>query len=403
VASADACRSAGTLRAKPAGFGLKQLVAALLTLAPRMAEWSLRRDGPGFSAATANHGWQEVPRMKWTLQAGLVSLVRNSGLAVPLRKRLEGCGLILYLHEIQDDPAAELMSGCRPSFLAEIVEGLRRGGWELVTLDEALRRLSNGSAARPFAVLTFDDGYRDNLTRALPVLERLQAPFTVFVPTGAVTRELFAWWLALRALLVARQEIEIGCMGERFSCASLSDKVAAFDAVSRWVAEDRRRTHDLMPTFAAHGLSLEGLAEAYFLSEEELRTLAKHPLVTIGAHTTSHAALPALETEEARAEMADNKAFLENLLDREVLHFAYPYGAGRAARDGREPTLAREIGFASAVTTRTSPVFPRHRDNPHALPRIGVRPHETLGSLYYRASGLSWALKAHKRLRRANG
>lgn len=344
--------------------------------------------------------------MKRALQAGLAWLVRDSGLAAPLRRRLEGCGSIVYLHEIQDDPAAELMSGHRPSFLAEMVEGLRRKGWELVALGEALRRLRNGPAARPFAVLTFDDGYRDSLTRALPVLERLQAPFTVFVPTGAITGELFPWWLALRVLLISQQEIEIERMGERLSCASLSEKVAAFKAVNRWVAQDRRRAYDLAPTFAARGLSMEGVADAYFLSKEELRTLAKHPLVTIGAHTTSHAMLPALEIEEARAEMADNKAFLESLLGREVLHFAYPYGAGGGPRDRRGPTLAREAGFASAVTTEASPVFPRHRDNPYSLPRIRVRPDETLGSLIYRTSGLSRALRAHrahKQRRRANG
>jgi peptidoglycan/xylan/chitin deacetylase (PgdA/CDA1 family) len=287
------------------------------------------------------------------------------------------------------------MSGCRPSLLAEIVEGLRRDGWEFVTLDEAILRLISGEVARPFAVLTFDDGYRDNLTRALPLLERLQAPFTVNVPTGAVTRELYAWWLALRALLLSHDEVTIECMGERFRCASLADKIAAFNAVGVWVARDRRRSFDLAPTFAAYGLSLAALAEAYFLNEDELRSLAHHPLVTIGAHTTSHAALPTLEAEEARAEMAENKAFLERLLEREVLHIAYPYGN----RSGRKPALAREVGFVSAMTTLTSPVFPEHRDNLHGLPRIGVRADETLSTLYYRTSGISWALKARKRRR----
>ena len=339
--------------------------------------------------------------MNRAFKAGLVSLVRRSGLAAPLRRRFGGCGVILCLHEIQEDTAAELETGCRPPFLAEIVDGLRREGWELVGLDEAIRRLAGGEAARPFAVLTFDDGYRDNLTRALPVLDRLQAPFTVYVPTGAITRELYAWWLALRALIRSHDELTIECMGERFSCANLADKVAALRAVARWVGRDFSRSFDLAPTFAAYGISLEALADAYFLNENDLRALARHPLVTIGAHTTSHAALATLEADKARAEMAENKSFLEGLLGREVAHFAYPYGAADAGYGGREAKLARETGFASAVRLQNRPVFPVHRDNPHGLPRVSVKPGETLAGLYYRASGLGWVFKSHKRLRAA--
>src|SRR6202022_3312562 len=118
--------------------------------------------------------------------------LRRSRLAAPLRERLGGAGVILLLHEIHDDLARELMTGCPPSLLTVVVNGLRRDGWDIVGLDEALRRIAHGVAATPFAVLTFDDGYRDTLSRALPILERLQAPFTGFVPTRALTRELHA-------------------------------------------------------------------------------------------------------------------------------------------------------------------------------------------------------------------
>jgi peptidoglycan/xylan/chitin deacetylase (PgdA/CDA1 family) len=327
------------------------------------------------------------------LKAGLVSLIRSSGLPSSFRTRLRGQGAILCLHEIQEDPSSELMTGCTPSFLAEIVDSLRRDGWEFVSLDEAIRRIGSAPAARPFAVLTFDDGYRDSLTYALPALERLQAPFTVFVPTRAITRELYAWWLALRDLFRSHDAVSIECMDARFSCAGPAAKISVLRAVFHWVSQDFRRAFDLAPTFAAYGISLEALAEAYFLGEDELCQLARNPLVTIGAHTASHAALVTLEAVEARAEMVENKAFLEQLLDRDVMHFAFPYGA----YGEREVALARETGFVSAVTTRSSPIYAKYRDTPHAMPRVGVRPGENETSLYYRVSGLSWALRAHKR------
>ncbi len=340
-------------------------------------------------------------RLSKALKSGLVSLLRRSGLASPLRERLGGAGVILVLHEIHNDLACELMTGCSPSLLTVVVNSLRRDGWDIVGLDEALRRIAHGVAATPFAVLTFDDGYRDTLSRALPILERLQAPFTVYVPTGAVTRELYAWWLALRALFRSHEAVAIECMGRRFECSDLAGKIAALKAAASWVHQDYRRKFQLVPTFAAHGISPAALAEEYFLDCDELRALARHPLVTIGAHTTSHAALSTLEPGQARCEMADNKIYLERLLGADVTHFAYPYGDPRAC-GSREAEIAHELGFASAVTAEASPIYPRHRHRMHSLPRIAVRPDETAETLYYRASGLSWAMNAHKRRRLAH-
>jgi peptidoglycan/xylan/chitin deacetylase (PgdA/CDA1 family) len=334
-----------------------------------------------------------------TLKAGLVSLVRYTGLGLPLRRRFGGCGIILALHEVQLNPAAELKTGSSPSFLTEILQGLRSEGWEFVSLDEALRRLGDGNETPPFAVVTFDDGYRDTLTNALPVLQRLSIPCTVFVPSGTVTRDLFAWWLALRTLLRSRDEITIECMDRRFTCPDFNRKVAALETIRHWVGRDLRRSHQLAPTFARYRVSLEALAEAYFLDENELRKLAADPLVTVGGHTASHAALPLLDASEARAEMADNRAFLERLLGRRIAHFAYPYGRADAACGGREALLAQEVGFDSAVIGQGGPVFPKHRERLYGLPRIGIRPDETFATLYYRASGMRRSLKESWRRR----
>jgi peptidoglycan/xylan/chitin deacetylase (PgdA/CDA1 family) len=276
------------------------------------------------------------------------------------------------------------------------VRGLRRDGWEFVSIGEALHRVTHQVSGDPFAVLTFDDGYRDTLTRALPILERLQVPLTIYVPTGALTRELYAWWLGLRDLFRSHDRVIVECMDRRFSCDDLAGKIFALKEATRWMRRDYRRKLDLEPTFASYGISLAAVANTYFLDPDELRVLASHPLVTIGSHTTSHAALSLLGLDQVRSEITDNRMYLERLLDQDILHFAYPYGDPLACGE-REATIARQVGFSSAVTIEASPVFPEHRYHPHLLPRIGVRPDETLGTLYYRASGLSWAINVHHR------
>jgi peptidoglycan/xylan/chitin deacetylase (PgdA/CDA1 family) len=335
-----------------------------------------------------------------SLKSGLISALRLSGLAAPLRDRLGGIGAILLLHEIHDDVRSELMTGCSPAQLAEVVTTLRRDGWDIVSIDEALRRIAEPRPGRPFAVLTFDDGYRDNLTRALPILRRLEAPLTVYVPTGAPTRELYAWWLALRVLIRSHDHIVVDGMERSFSCGDLGGKIEALKTVSAWVHEDYRRKDRLAPVFAAYGISLPSVANDYFMSGDELRDFAGDPLVTIGAHTTSHAALSTLDADEVRREMADNRSYLEQLLGRAIVHFAYPYGDARAC-GAREAGSARALGFQSAVIVEASPIFGEHRTDLHSLPRIAVRPNETPATLYYRASGISWAMNAHKRRRRS--
>lgn len=335
-----------------------------------------------------------------SFKGGVISVLRRAGLAAPLLNRFGGIGAILLLHEIHDDVRSELMTGCSAKQLVDVVTALRSDGWDICDLDAALRRIAEPISSRRFVVLTFDDGYRDSLTRALPILQRLDAPFTVYVPTGALTRELYAWWLGLRVLIRSHDEIALDCMERRFACRDLAGKLVALRAVSAWVQQDYRRKSKLVPVFAAYGISLPSVANEYFMNCDELRELADQPLVTIGAHTTSHAALSVLEPDQVRSEMADNRSYLERLLNREVLHFAYPYGDARAC-GAREAAIARELSFISALTVEASPIFAEHRNRVHMLPRISVRPTETPATLYYRASGLSWAMNAHKRRRRS--
>jgi peptidoglycan/xylan/chitin deacetylase (PgdA/CDA1 family) len=283
-------------------------------------------------------------------------------------------GVVLMFHEVHEDDDAylrELKTGCTASFLESIILQLRRDRWDIVTLDEALWRLEHDDPSRRFAVLTFDDGYRDMLTRALAVLERYQAPFTAYVPTAAPTRKLYSWWLGLRALFQRHDRVAISGTEMLYECRANHEKIRCRAEVSSWVHADYRRVFQLQATLRAYDISLETLNDAYFLDEAELRTLARHPLVTIGAHTMSHAALGILDVEEARREMTGSRDYLERLLNRPIHHFAYPYG-GLLACGSREFALAGDLGFRTAVTTRDGPIFAAHRMTPHAMPRVGV-------------------------------
>jgi peptidoglycan/xylan/chitin deacetylase (PgdA/CDA1 family) len=259
-----------------------------------------------------------------------------------------------------------------------------------VTLDDALSRLHDCTQIRRFAVITFDDGYRDNITRALPILRREQVPFTIYIPTGAITRELYAWWLGLRELFRTNDKVEIPFLGRTFFCTDLLSKRAALFVVTRWVHDDFTRLSELSYIFANYGISLESLCDRYFINEEELPLLASDRLATIGAHTVTHPALATLGGEEARRELADNRSYLQNHLNRDIKHFAYPYGSP-AACGQREARLALESGFRTAVTTSHRPLFTRDRLASYTLPRINIHPHSTVAHLNVETSGMTRA------------
>ena len=183
------------------------------------------------------------------------------------------------------------MSGTSAKLFEESLKWLRRHGWKFATLDDCMAMLATEQRPRNYAVITFDDAYRDVASTALPILERFAAPFTIYVPTGALTRTLPSWWLGLRQLLRVNERVTIDCMARTFRCSDYASKLKAFSRIAAWVHQDYRRAAMVTGDLCGRGIPLPELNEAYFLSEGELRALAQHPLVSIGGHSVSHPAL----------------------------------------------------------------------------------------------------------------
>jgi peptidoglycan/xylan/chitin deacetylase (PgdA/CDA1 family) len=317
-----------------------------------------------------------------------------TGLAHLVAPALGVRGVILTFHEIQDDLDSELWTGCPTPFFERSIRWLRDAGWDPVTLDEALNRLHDSAQSRRFAVITFDDGYRDNITRALPILRREQVPFTIYIPTRAITRQLYAWWLGLRELFRINDKVEIPFLDRTFICTDLPSKRAALSVATRWAHDDFTRASNFSYIFANYGISLESLCDRYFINEDELRSLASDRLATIGAHTVTHSALATLGDADVQRELADNRAYLQDHLNRDINHFAYPYGSS-AACGQREARFALEAGFRTAVTTSHRPLFTRDRLTSYTLPRIAIHPHSTVAHLKTETSGMTRATVRH--------
>jgi len=307
------------------------------------------------------------------MRGKLADLAFDLGLFKPVASVSRGRGALLMLHEVHSDVALARYDGTTVDELDRALAALRQWDIDLIAIDEFLPRLRSENP-RQFVVLTFDDGYRDNLVNALPVLEKYQAPALINVPTQAVTRELFCWWLALRELFLSRDSLQIGPLGRHLDIRSPQAKFAEYRRVQRWFAADFTKACDLRPWFEDQGVSFPALCARFFMNDEELRRCAAHPLITIGGHSTTHRPLAALPEAEMRSELADNKLFLESLLQMPVDHMAYPYG-GSDQCGPREALAARESGFKTAIAVRHGKVTARIAEDPYLVPREDIGYH----------------------------
>ncbi len=311
-----------------------------------------------------------------------------SGIAKALAIRYGGPGVIFMLHSTVGDCGSHLAQDlrCPVAALERTLCWLEDDGVEFVSLDEAVDRLRRPSTGK-FCTFTFDDGYADNLTHAMPLMERFAAPFTVYVATGMAMGAIDAWWLGLAALICAHDRIELPQLACRFDCSDQRGKKQAYGAITARIHSNYDALAPVKAAIAAAGIDSAALARREALSVEQLRRLAASPLVTIGAHGEQHINLARASAAQAKREMTASRRRLEDVVGREVVHFAYPFGNANACGP-REAEIARAAGFRTAVTTRHGTLFPKHRDHLHALPREPLCGSDTAASLRCKLAGV---------------
>ena len=318
--------------------------------------------------------------LKKTIIRGGLETLYFSGAHAVMRPFVAGVGAILTLHHVRP-PRLDRFQPNRvlevtPSFLDDVIRCLRRSRLDLVSLDEMYRRFAERDFHRRFVCITIDDGYRDTLNWAYPILKRHGVPFCVYVPTSFPDRLGELWWLALEAVVSRNKRINLLIDGREqgFDCASLADKRHVHKQLYGWVrsfkTEDELRNvvRDLS---ARYQVDIAAFCAELCMDWDELATLATDDLVTIGAHTVNHVMLAKVPENVARSEMQMSRSVIEASLGTRPEHLSYPVGDPTSAGP-REFRIAAELGFKTAVTTRPGVLFRAHREHMTALPRISL-------------------------------
>ena len=279
------------------------------------------------------------------------------------------------------DPNRELIISTDffDSFLERLGESHR-----FCTMDEAVEHL-NGNSQELTAHITFDDGYKDNLQYALPILEKHNVPATVYVTTRFAEGDAWMWWFELWEIVEGNQSISYVLNDEQIllQCRSAEEKRNTFkhlrDRFSKMSIATQKEV--------LHSMAGSDTEKSYYdscLHWDEIKWLDQQSLITIGAHTHSHPNLAVESDDSVEYELVHSKSLLEKKIGRSVRHFAYPFG-GKDQYGDREAGFAKSLGYASAVTATCKKW---RNDSLYELPRYIVTESSSPSVLNARISGL---------------
>ena len=309
----------------------------------------------------------------WLHQKTLGLFVKTKGMvSQPL---FGGIGLIFMLHRVLPEEQKKRYSinqdlAITPEFLEETIIKLKQKGYQFISLDELHAVLQSGKKSKQKCIcITLDDGYRDNVTYGLPVFQKNNIPFTIYITNCFPNKNAHFWWYWLEEKVQTEQKIV--WEGKTYVTQTEEQQRVAYNAIREVLKNASQAERE---KYAEHFLGktkneIERNANELALTWEELNELKKEPLATIGAHTMHHLSLAHQTEEEVMLEIAQGKAELEEKLQIEIEHFAYPYGSLHDANK-REFELAQKLGFKTATLNHPGNIFLSNKKTLMSLARF---------------------------------
>lgn len=283
-------------------------------------------------------------------------------------------GFVYTLHHITDKkpngiPTNEDLK-VSPGFLENIIQKYKRKGFHFISLDQLSDIINTGRRPDyPFIAFTIDDGYLDNYTQALPVFERQQVPFAIFVATDFIDKKTILWWDILEDLILKNDSVIFG--GDKYQCQTFQEKWDVFRILREKILlfDQTKIKEKLKKAFSFYDIDWYEPVRRQAMSWEQVKDISQHPLCTIGGHTVSHLALNKLSDQEFREEIANGLNKLQSATGKPILHFAYPYGSPNEIGE-REYKLISEFNFKTVFTAYGGCITESNMHQITHLPRV---------------------------------
>ncbi|MFA3790725.1 polysaccharide deacetylase family protein [Aliiglaciecola sp. SL4] len=244
----------------------------------------------------------------------------------------------------------------------------------LLSLKQAATLLEEGNLPKNAAVITFDDGYENNASVALPILAKHNTVATFFIASdflngGTMWNDIVIEYVRnWPHKQLALDEFP----NEYYITSDLQEKHQTAEKILLRLkylpfVERSRIIQRLQPLAAPDGL---------MMSDEQVIELHQAGM-EIGGHTCSHPILAKLDDDSAKKQIKNNKDYLENLLDEQLFSFAYPNGKPQQDYLLRDVKLVEQVGYkcavstANGVSTKTTDKYQLLRFSPWKQDKLG--------------------------------
>jgi peptidoglycan/xylan/chitin deacetylase (PgdA/CDA1 family) len=314
-------------------------------------------------------------------------------------RSVTGYVVVLLYHRITSLSSDPQLLSVTPQHFSEHLEVLRQD-YTLLSLDDLLDCMASNQWPKRGVVITFDDGYADNLFEAKPLLVEFDIPATVFVVSGYLGKIQEFWWDDLDRILlqpgILPEILRLDINGSRYEWTldeATKYSKETFTQQSVWnilmesefngrqsiyrslcqllrslTESQRRKVLDDIYVWA--GVNSTGRLSHRTLSVNDMLRLFEDDLISIGAHTVTHPLLSSLPTVKQRAEIEQSKQNLEEILGSSVTSFSYPYGT-RTDYTLETVDAVKKSGFVCAFSNFEDVVW--RRTDFFQIPRILIR------------------------------
>lgn len=287
-------------------------------------------------------------------------------------------GIVYMLHHICEKDAKLIPTNedlkVSPAFLEEIILKYKKLGFDFVSLDQLNEMICSGVPnRRPFVAFTIDDGYLDNYTNALPVFEKYDVPFAIFVATDFVDKKAILWWDSIENLIMTHESVTTSD-GKTYPCRTFQQRWNTFRYLRERILnlDQNCLEQGLNEMFALYGIDWYGPIKEKGMTWSQIKALADHPLCTIGGHTVSHPSLRILSQEDAEQEIREGVERITQVIQHPVRYFAYPYGTPHEIGE-REFRIIERLGIQLAFMAHQGCVTIDNMKNVTCLPRVYLK------------------------------
>lgn len=273
---------------------------------------------------------------------------------------------ILMYHKVDYDDTPFFGEAVKPDVFERQVIFLKKY-YQIVNLNDLKKMGFNQNQQKDIAVLTFDDGYRNNYDYAFPVLKKYNVPATIFLTTDYINTKNLLWydrlaWILNKAVSIPDKAALIKYDLSPELCAKINDfftsgsslrhNMLNYVAASLKTYPTERRDKILSRLSKACKVNTEPEnSERAMLSWDEVNEMSRHN-ISFGSHTKTHPVLSAILLSESKNEIVESKRVLEEKLQQSVTTFAYPYGK-KEDFNGNITKILSDEGFEYACSTIT--------------------------------------------------